>query len=302
MESTTVSRMKRPRLIVLALCLAALAGACGDSPSNPAGKSESPPGRDGSASGEAGELYEASGLVLDDADGGPEFCLGFVNESLPPQCEGIPLSGWSWAEVEAEESAASTTWGDYHLVGSYDGETFAVQEAGPPKDDESTGADPIGTPCEEPPGGWTVSGPGRASDQDIVAAQQAVSPDPEFAGLWVDYYDEPAGGPTEEDPGKIILNVAFTDNVEQHERELREEWGGPLCVTRQRYSVRELQKIQRTFPADEFDLDTLWSDIDVVRGFVEIGVVSIDDETLQRIEDRYGEGVVRVDAGLEPVD
>lgn len=52
----------------------------------------------------------------------------------------------------------------------------------------------------------------------------------------------------------------------------------------------------------EFDLDTLWSDIDVVEGFVEIGVIAITPETLQRIEDRYGKGVVRIDARLKPVE
>ncbi len=296
---------KESRLIVPIVSLALVAAGCGqvsEAPLSDAPAADSPKPTDTSASDEADQLYEASGLVLDEPSRGPELCLGVVNESLPPQCEGIPLSKWDWTQVEGEESVDDTTWGDYHLVGNYDGETFSVREVGPPQNNEPADSDPIGTPCPEPSTGWSAPDPDRASEEDVAAAQREVSRDEDFAGLWIDYYNQPPGGPTEEDPGDIILNVAFTEDLSRHERELRELWGGPLCVTGHEHTVRELQKIQKTFPADEFNLDTLWSDIDVVRGFVEIGVVAIDAQTLQRIEDRYGEGVVRIDARLKPAE
>ncbi len=59
---------------------------------------------------------------------------------------------------------------------------------------------------------------------------------------------------------------------------------------------------QKGFRADEFDLDILWSNTNVVECVVEIGAVAIDAETSQRIEDRYGDGVVEVEAALTPVD
>lgn len=247
-------------------------------------------------------LYEGTGLVLDAPERDPEFCLGGVNESLPPQCGGIPMLGWDWSEVDGEDSAAGTTWGQFNVVGAYDGETFTVHEVGPPKQPESGDSDPIGTPCPEPARGWVAADPARASQEDVVDAQREATGEPDFAGLWVDYYGESPGGPTEEDPGDIILNVAFTGDLERHERELRELWGGPLCVTQHNHTLRELQKIQNTFPADEFELETLWSSLDVVGGMVEIGVVVVDEETRHRIDERYGEGVVQLEPALKPID
>lgn len=294
--------MKRSRLIVSILSLAVAGTACGQAPQDvPVGTTatDSPAI---TASDDRGQLYEGTGLVLETPDRDPEFCLGGVDESLPPQCEGIPIVGWDWTQVDGEDKANGTTWGEFNLVGTYDGETFTVHEAGPPKQEGAADSDPIDTPCDEPSGGWIVTDPDRASEEDVAAAQREVSRDRDFAGLWIDYYDEPPGGPTEEDPGDIILNVAFTGDLERHEQELRELWGGPICLTQHDHALQELEEIQDEFPAAEFDLDTLWSGIDVVRGVVEIGVVSIDAETLQRIDDRYGEGVVQVGAGLNPVD
>lgn len=66
--------------------------------------------------------------VLQEGDGPPELCLGMIAESLPPQCGGPEIAGWDWDAVEAE-SAHETTWGQYEVVGSWDGETFQLAEA-----------------------------------------------------------------------------------------------------------------------------------------------------------------------------
>lgn len=294
--------MKRSRLIVSILSLAVAGTACGQAPQDvPVGTTatDSPTT---TASDDRGQLYEGTGLVLETPDRAPEFCLGGVDESLPPQCEGIPIVGWDWTLVDGEDKANGTSWGEFNLVGTYDGEIFTVQQVGPPKHRETAHADPIDTPCPEPAGGWTATDPARASQENVVDAQREASREPDFAGLWIDYYDQPPDGPTEEDPGNIVLNVAFTGDLDRHGRELRDLWGGPLCVTQHDHTLRDLQKIQNGFPAHEFDLDTLWSGIDVVHGTVEIAVVTIDAETTQRIDDRYGEGVVQVEARLKRVD
>lgn len=66
--------------------------------------------------------------VLQQGDGPPELCLGGVAESYPPQCGGPEIAGWDWESVEAE-SAQDTTWGQYEVEGSWDGETFHLTEA-----------------------------------------------------------------------------------------------------------------------------------------------------------------------------
>lgn len=88
-----------------------LLGACGDPPADPADPGSGPePGR-----------YEADGTVLESPDHRAELCLGGIAESYPPQCSGLPILDWDWSEVEGEESASGTTWGTFHVVGTYDG-------------------------------------------------------------------------------------------------------------------------------------------------------------------------------------
>ena len=70
----------------------------------------------------------AVATVLQEADGPPELCLGGVAASLPPQCGGPEIVGWDWDAVEAD-SAQSTTWGEYAVEGTWDGETFHLTEA-----------------------------------------------------------------------------------------------------------------------------------------------------------------------------
>ena len=62
--------------------------------------------------------------ILDDGDGA-ELCVGGVAESYPPQCGGPPITNWNWADHEGDfEEASGVRWGDFHVVGTFDGETF----------------------------------------------------------------------------------------------------------------------------------------------------------------------------------
>ena len=283
--------------IGLVVAFALVAAGCGTpQPAQPAADASATP-RD------SNQLYETHGLVLETRGNEPELCLGSVQESYPPQCEGIAMAGWNWDDIEGEEESGGTIWGEFHLIGRYDGETFEVHEAGPPEPPVERGeSDSIGTPCTEPGGGWVADDPARATHEHVVEAQSQVSDDPGFVGLWIDYYNEPPGGPTEEDPGDIILNVSFTEDLERHEQELRELWGGPLCVTQGGKTYKELRDIQRTFDPAEFGLEGLWSDIDVTQNVVLFGVIVEDDVALQQIEERYGPGVVKIYPRLQPID
>jgi hypothetical protein len=251
------------------------------------------------------QRYEATGIVLENEDQGPMLCLGTILDSLPPQCGDVPISNWSWDEVPREERLAGTTWGQYHLVGTYDGDTFAVIETGPPQPQPDDRGDPIDTPCPEPGGGWTVADPSRTSMADHQAASRSASADPDFAGLWIDYVEEPDPD-APEDPGTegMILNVAFTGDIERHRAELGGLWGGPLCVVQHPRTEAELQRIQNDLEpsAEELGIQVLWSSIEVVENVVEVGVVAIDAQGRAALDDRYGAGATRPVPALTPID
>ncbi|CAN5455237.1 hypothetical protein BH09ACT4_BH09ACT4_16930 [soil metagenome] len=69
------------------------------------------------------------GTVIQIGDAAPQFCLGPVAESYPPQCSGIAMSGWDWATVDGEETSGDVTWGTYALTGGWDGTTFSVKSS-----------------------------------------------------------------------------------------------------------------------------------------------------------------------------
>ncbi len=270
------------RIVTTSFAVLLLAAACGEQRSAPA-----------PAASPTDTLYETTATVIEPPGDEPELCLGTVMESLPPQCEGLPLEGWDWAEVEDEEVDGGTTWGEFHVTGSYDGTTFAVAEAGPPErgaPEAPEEEDPYQTPCPEPPGGWSVVDPDRAEQEHAGKAVASVVHDPEYAGAWVDRRD-----------GLIILNVVFTGSLERYERELRAKWGGPLCVTQRVRSNRELSAIQKEV-SEEFDLQVLWSSTDEYSGTVEVGVVVFDPAEQAMLDERYGEGVVELVGRLQPVE
>lgn len=271
------------RAAVAVLLSLGLLGACGDRDTAP--RAAFTPTPDGAT------LYETTGLVLEKKKGAPELCLGAVQESYPPQCDGLALVGWDWDAVEAEETAAGQTWGEFHLTGSFEGETFTVVDAGPPEPFEAPpDGDHFATPCPEPPGGWTSVDPSRDSEEDVSKVAQAVNGHPDYAGLWIDRVD-----------GHVIVNAAFTGSLERHEAEIRELWGGPLCVTQRDVSYRDLRAIQDELGEDP-DIDVLWTDVDEVEGKVLAGVVVLDDETRARLDERYGAGAVEVHPQLRPVE
>lgn len=74
--------------------------------------------------------YQVTATVLEDGKHGPQLC-GAVAESLPPQCGGPDIIGWDWETVPSE-SAAGTRWGDYTMVGTWDGERFTLVEPARP--------------------------------------------------------------------------------------------------------------------------------------------------------------------------
>ena len=289
------------------LVLALVAAGCGSGDPGSAGGASEPPSVTKPAVDPA-QILEGSGTVLDDGSG-PQLCLGGVAESLPPQCSGIPLVGWDWGAVEGEESAAGTTWGDFQVVGTYDGEVFTVTDAGPFDLAVVTdsGERDFTTPCPEPEGGWVAEDPAKAGDEAFGAGATIAQGLPGYVTLWVDYAE---GLPPEElderamagDPVLQIMNVVVTDDVEGAEAAIREAWRGPLCVTeREGHTEAELVAIREEaerFIAEELGLEKTWSQDGDAGSAAEVGVVVDPGGAGQAALDaRYGAGIVRLYPG-----
>lgn len=285
----------RVRSVLILPLVAGLAGCGGGDRLAGAGSGPSAP---------ADQRYATTTTVLESADHGPQACLSGVAESLPPQCTGPDVVGWDWGTVDGEQTAAGTTWGTFHVVGTWDGERLTLTEpprAPQPVPDEAMD---FSTPCEAPPGGWRPVDPATSTDaalEDAVAYARSTS---DFGGLWVDQsaghreadaLDEESA----DDPQRLVLNVRFSDDVERHESELRRRWGGALCVTPAERPLSELQAAQREVH-DELP-GVLGSGIDEVDGVVDVTVPVADPATQVALDERYGEGVVRLSGVMRPV-
>jgi hypothetical protein len=249
----------------------------------------------------AEQRYEADATVLEGGGHGPQLCLGGIETSYPPQCGGPDVVGWDWDAVTGEESAIGTTWGSFHVVGTYVDGTFTLVEPAsapsPPADEDPTD---FTSPCDPPAGGWAVVDPATTTDATLEAAQAAASAQPDHAGSWVDQSinldrDDEASA---NDPTRLVLVVRFTGDLARHEQELRAIWGGALCVTGASRTQAELSAVQQEL-TDEPGF--LWSSIDVVANAVDVGLI-VDAGAQDRLDARYGTGVVRVEPGLHPVE
>jgi len=108
------------------LLLSACAGQAG--PASDGNEPDDAPAATAPPTPSASGPVSAVATVLQEGDGPPELCLGGVAESLPPQCGGPEIVGWDWDAVESD-SASGTTWGEYAVEGTWDGETFHLTEA-----------------------------------------------------------------------------------------------------------------------------------------------------------------------------
>lgn len=133
--------MTPPSVPALILAVALLLGACGEPAAGPgdgappATTAASTPATAPPALPPPTGPVTGVGTVIQTPDGTPQLCLGPVAESLPPQCEGVPLTGWDWAEHPPEQAAPTdgpaTRWGSYAVTGAFDGITMSVTSAVP---------------------------------------------------------------------------------------------------------------------------------------------------------------------------
>jgi hypothetical protein len=283
------------RSLILGAGLLVLATGCGAGGATVAGSNP--------ALAQEAQLYEANATVLEQGPGmagavhGPELCLGGIDDSLPPQCGGVPIANWDWAAVDGEETRAGTTWGDYRVVGTYDGESFTTTQVGPAAyPSVPMGDSEFDSLCEPASGGWAVT----AWSDNTAAAQAYMQAQPDYVRSWITYIQKPTD---ELDPGPYIFNVVFTGDAERHEAELRDLWSGPLCVVAQDVpSERELAEI-RTQVEGELDGMGLTLLMSSQEEAIDIVVILDENGAAQAaFDERYGPGVVKVTSALQPVE
>jgi hypothetical protein len=302
-------------LVVLVLTLSGgCAGGNGAAPGEPADPTDPTPSAPPSASGGAVPntgvnlvpdgyrgRFRVTATVLRSPEHGPQLCLS-VATSLPPQCGGPDIPNWTWNGLRSE-SAAGSTWGNYLLTGTSEGDTFTLTEPATVAEggNGSPPTPPLGTLCAEPAGGWKPVDPARATREALEAAQIKANADPDFAGLWVDLRSPPNQPPTgEQDPTTLVLNVRYTKDLARHEAELRAVWGGSLCLTQATRSIADLTRIQNELTDPKAGVTS--SSVDIRTGTVEIYVFVATQARQRELDAAYGPGVVRLIGQLTPID
>ncbi|MBK8468774.1 MAG: hypothetical protein IPL45_02980 [Actinomycetales bacterium] len=251
------------------------------------------------------------GTVLDANGGGARLCLGGIRPSIPPQCDGIPMLGWDWARAAGEQLATGTRWGEYAVVGTFDGTTFTLTKD-PVAPESYAGELPdrglappdVTTPCQPPAGGWHVVDPSAIDESAVEVSAVAAQKLSGYAGLWLDQPVPEGGEPSDTpaaDPARRILNVAIVGDLAPAEAVLRQVWGGPLCVTGARRTLEQLTRVQDEITARHIEWGVLTSSTSVVDNRVEVLVVHDDGHLQAELDRRYGTGTVFVASALTPV-
>lgn len=242
-------------------------------------------------------------LVLD--DGSPQLCLGPVAESYPPQCQGLALTGWDWDDHAGDhEQADQVRWGEFAVTGTFDGAVLRVTAAVPAAQYDAASAPPEplpGTPCPEPAGGWRVLDPATTTPQTLDATLNAAAALPGYAGAWLDQSINPASTSTDpavvesqlNDPRRLVLNVALTRDLAGAEDELRRTWGGALCLSRARFTERQLNELALELQRLPGVLSSSAAD-DVVH----VDVIHDDGSIQAWVDAEYGPGRVEVSPAL----
>jgi hypothetical protein len=236
------------------------------------------------------QRYEASLTVLESPDHGPELCYG-VADSLPPQCGGLPIDGWDWSAVEAE-SASGTTWGDYHVVGTFDGERFTLTEPpGAPRPSEPDAHD-FSPGCDDP----EIVDPSHGQAELDDALSQSDGGIPGQIGTWISRPD--SGG-----DGRFVATVVVTTgHRDDAETYVRQRYGGPLCLVERDITQADIDRVQRELhdEGSAARVRAMASSYDLVSGRLRADVWVADEEAIAAAEERWGD-LVELRGILQPV-
>lgn len=136
------------------------------------------------------------------------------------------------------------------------------------------------------------------------SALEYANAEADFAAAWLDQSINPASRDESSDeaamngPAKLVLNVRFTGDLERHEAEIRDLWGGPLCITEGARTIQELLDVQQELGEE---LDALGSNVDWTIPALFVDVVVAEESLQTALDERFGEGTVIVTGALRPV-
>jgi hypothetical protein len=156
----------------------------------------------------ADELTATATVLQRTADDGAMLCAGAVASSLPPLCGGPAIAGWDWDAVDDEETENGVTWGEYDVVGTWDGTTFTLTRD-PVPIPEPTGRPALPTPWPDPADAETMA---RAT-ADYAEAMSAQLQDPDAAVTGIFGFGD-AGG-------RLVVDVLHDDGTMQAEADAR---------------------------------------------------------------------------------
>lgn len=214
--------------------------------------------------------------------------------SLPPQCGGVPITNWDWDAVDGEESASGTTWGEWHVVGTYaDGALTLTEPPGPPRRSPREAPD-FSPACDEP----DVVDPNTGEGAWMVATEDlSLDRIDGLVTIWVS-----GSGSTDED---FVVNVVVRPgSLDAAETAIRERYAGRLCVVeRDLPTETELRRVQEEV-VDEAARAVIGqvqsASADHQRGAVVAQVWVVDGAAERDVRDRWGDRVV-LDPLLWPV-
>lgn len=284
--------MRAGALLVGALVMST--GGCGEASSGGTAAPEAPVASPTVVPGASGTVATSQQVLVSDDGSGVRMCSSGISDLVgPPTCDAYTVTGWDWEGVPDSEVQDGVRWGSYRVVGTFDGSTFAVEEATRP-DPEPDEWD-FEIPCPTPEGGWRVADPGRTTQDAMLGIGRLEEEVPGFAMVAV---STSSGEPGPRDPLDTVVSLYVAGDPAAAETIVRRSWGGMLCVTEVEHSHAELARIQKQL------LD--------VPGMSEVGsgnpdnqvelTVFHDDGSIQRWADQeYGEGVVVVESILQPV-
>jgi hypothetical protein len=256
------------------------------------------------------QVYVADGIVLDKGSVGQQLC-SFVLDSLPPQCEGLPIVGLDWQDIPWAETAGDTTWADARLIGVFTGTELVLTERPKERAPVQTEVPDSSTPCPVPEEGWTARDPALATEQGFERANEYAESQSEFTGTWVDQLREPVEGA--EFARSYIANFSFTSNLDEHRDEIEKLYGGPVCVSEGKRPLTELREIQdRVFDlifTPQAEAVGIYAGYgasgaaDQFKGVVEVSVMAVvDDEAQAWLDEQFGEGSVVLHSFLQPYE
>jgi hypothetical protein len=234
------------KLVAACIAVAAFA-ACG---SSGASKGTGPSGTNAPATNlattrPAPRLYEGAFTVLADKTHGPELCTN-VMTSLPPQCSGLAVGNWDWDAVAGEERVRGTTWGQYHVVGTYEPDGGFTLAKTPNSADGHEGADlpePDFSPACDDPSGDPSQG---VAAWEAATQSDGVPHDERIVTAWVTDPRDSAGG--DEFVANLIVRPGAKEDIETR---VRTSYRGLLCVVeRDLPTEAELNAIQSEVTAD----------------------------------------------------